>query len=970
MVHGPKRKITQTLSDDALFITNGNGRSINIASGAALFGGNLATKGPKPWVDVTAYSATGDGSTDDTSTIQSAIDACPTGGILFFPKGTYLVSSNLVSTKQLYFLGAGRGSVLKASGTGLTAIVEMQSGAAGSVVENLAFYGSKTGVSGQIQRGVYINGSKKCTTRFCFFSGPNSSTGLNFGVDINGQNSNQTRVLFCDFERLVSSSGQGTAVLVEASDHNFIYGCDVDSSEFTAAASASSAIFFASTIGQGSNDNYIGYCRIQSHPQVGVSINSTTYNETQGSLGECNRNVIEECNIHNCNSSSGGDASSGIAMVGNSNFNRIIKNKLHHNGHSTAGGFGVVLSGSQGTAKDITNATNATPIVITTSIAHGFTNGQQVGVSGVVGNTAANGTFTVANAAAMTFELSGSSGNGAYISGGKVGLVGSPKIDEKPTFNWILDNDVYQNQDDGVRIKGATNTRIQGNQGYENGQRTANTFRNLYITIVGGAVNAATTLVRNNIFTGTQPKYQIEIGSSVSGTEVVDNRLPSAATGAYLDGGTSTIWGPNITPNNLEFVGPALFSASVSIKGPKPWIDVTTYGATGDGVTDDRVAIASAVAAIPSGGGVLYFPAGTYITTSSSPLLSITDKNGVTIVGQGASVSILKQLGTGNVVDLLGTSEIVNTIFQHLSVNGNNAAAKGIITQNMKDGIIQFCTISGCLNHAIDVTGADTLNGLVYRCRISAGSGALSAGRGLNVRAGTSWTARSNYFNIGGTSASVRYETAVDVRDHDNFLSDGNIWDGATTGIRSNSNITSINEFWDTDATTGITGYCYVHTANNPICIIQPRGISISKIDLSGFNRRYLTLLGSEERGVIGGVTIKKQLTPSAITADQNDYSPTDGFVSSIWRLSSDASRTITGIAAGSATTGAPGQELTLINVGSNNIVLAHQDTNSSASNRVISPSGANVTLLPNASASLMYDDTTARWRLVYGTWT
>lgn len=67
----------------------------------------------------------------------------------------------------------------------------------------------------------------------------------------------------------------------------------------------------------------------------------------------------------------------------------------------------------------ITNATNASPIVITAA-AHGRSNGERVMISGVGGNTAANGLFTVANATTNTFELQGSTGNGAYASGGAV----------------------------------------------------------------------------------------------------------------------------------------------------------------------------------------------------------------------------------------------------------------------------------------------------------------------------------------------------------------------------------------------------------------------------------------------------------------------------------------------------------------------------------------------------------------------
>lgn len=66
----------------------------------------------------------------------------------------------------------------------------------------------------------------------------------------------------------------------------------------------------------------------------------------------------------------------------------------------------------------ITNATNANPIVITSAAAHGLNNGDQVTITGVTGNTGANGTFTIGAAAGSSLTLTGSVGNGAYVSGG------------------------------------------------------------------------------------------------------------------------------------------------------------------------------------------------------------------------------------------------------------------------------------------------------------------------------------------------------------------------------------------------------------------------------------------------------------------------------------------------------------------------------------------------------------------------
>lgn len=78
-----------------------------------------------------------------------------------------------------------------------------------------------------------------------------------------------------------------------------------------------------------------------------------------------------------------------------------------------------MLHGGRGISQAVTGASNATPIVVD-CVGHGFADGDKVTISGVLGNTAANGTHTVANKTADTFELSGVAGNGAYVSGGKL----------------------------------------------------------------------------------------------------------------------------------------------------------------------------------------------------------------------------------------------------------------------------------------------------------------------------------------------------------------------------------------------------------------------------------------------------------------------------------------------------------------------------------------------------------------------
>lgn len=100
-------------------------------------------------------------------------------------------------------------------------------------------------------------------------------------------------------------------------------------------------------------------------------------------------------------------------LDGTINFNTdTIKAALHD------------LATADAAVKAITGATNATPIVIT-STAHGFANGDIVVILGVGGATAANNVWKVKTVLANTFELAdvvdgttNSVGNGVYTSGG------------------------------------------------------------------------------------------------------------------------------------------------------------------------------------------------------------------------------------------------------------------------------------------------------------------------------------------------------------------------------------------------------------------------------------------------------------------------------------------------------------------------------------------------------------------------
>lgn len=103
--------------------------------------------------------------------------------------------------------------------------------------------------------------------------------------------------------------------------------------------------------------------------------------------------------------------------------------------------------------------------------------------------------------------------------------------------------------------------------------------------------------------------------------------------------------------------------------------------------------------------------------------------------------------------------------------------------------------------------------------------------------------------------------------------------------------------------------------------------------------------------------------TPAQITANQNNYSFTY-YEGVVLRLSSDASRNITGLLASGSYGVLDGDFVWIINVGSNDIVIKHEDVNSTAANRFLNSSGADITLSAGQAADLIYDGTTSRWRV------
>ena len=109
---------------------------------------------------------------------------------------------------------------------------------------------------------------------------------------------------------------------------------------------------------------------------------------------------------------------------------------------------------------------------------------------------------------------------------------------------------------------------------------------------------------------------------------------------------------------------------------PNNFISVLDYGARGDGIVDDTVAIQTAIDAVhANGGGTLFIPAGTYNIDGAAENFADTNGGGielkahVRLLGDGMDSTILKNV-TNNWSKVVGSQGGDNMAIQHLTIDG------------------------------------------------------------------------------------------------------------------------------------------------------------------------------------------------------------------------------------------------------------------------------------------------------------
>jgi len=220
---------------------------------------------------------------------------------------------------------------------------------------------------------------------------------------------------------------------------------------------------------------------------------------------------------------------------------------------------------------------------------------------------------------------------------------------------------------------------------------------------------------RLSFFVGCSASFLIALQTFASGT--------SFATTEPLTGETQSDTGSLATTGSTAGTTP----------DKDDQVNVKTYGAVGDGVTNDTAAFNAALTALTTtGGGRCLVPKGTYlISATTNPAITSHVSSNVHLVGEGRELSILKIAGipAGN----------------FLFCSGDNWSVEGL-TIDMQDYFIQRAGFA-----AIVATGN---NWRITNCAIT------KMGRvGINIKAGANGYVQGNH--ITKTVASPVLNSAI-----------------------------------------------------------------------------------------------------------------------------------------------------------------------------------------------------------------
>jgi hypothetical protein len=387
----------------------------------------------------------------------------------------------------------------------------------------------------------------------------------------------------------------------------------------------------------------------------------------------------------------------------------------------------------------------------------------------------------------------------------------------------------------------------------------------------------------------------LEVGSDVHTRRKV-------LAGGALGVGAGVLW-----PGSAQALDPPLDDRYVL--RARAALNVKDYGATGDGTTDDLLAIQSAIAALPASGGTLFFPRGNY---ACSGTLTFDSKRSVILAGEGG---------------LSGGAQPASRVF-YTGTGARFISARSTSGFTIRDLAVSY-TQSGFTGALVDLSalsgGFDTALARIEGSLIGSGGPSLRTARLLDLDKAISSSFEDVSFSGGdvavrGKSVATTYSNVISFRScmfvyqqtvhvknagqawsFDNCTFE-QLYPGGTSGggvaylqdAGLVANSLSFNGCWFGDANSTGTWItfrgaglsvrgCYISAAARGVSVEGPStiGVDISAncftsmakgIEFSGVNNSDVVVLANQFNGVTNWIVYGASLQNGIVQCDTPGY--------------------------------------------------------------------------------------------------
>jgi hypothetical protein len=763
--------------------------------------------------NVKAYGAKGDGTTDDTAAISSAITAANGVGEVFLPPGTYIVRGLTITTPNTRIIGTGTGSVLKlkaeSTGDGMP-MVYVTTGD-GAQFSNLYFDGNKAnqaadGFSDSFSQGLAVGtglGRSYRAAIVAYDPGGSTHAGLTitdcsfvntFGAALATQNFNSIR-----FDRNYTNNINFEAAFISNTYAKAINGT------FTTNVHMSDNIVLntvsGGTLGVNANAFLV-------HLSQDVTFSGNEIDNTERDGIKCEsckdatitNNEIRHVFLSGSNYPAIALQCDGVNVVVDHNVFDDVPAGVNSNGGSCSG-FGYqnvqvsnnVMTNIHGTA--INDAIEYIP----------------------------SSSWPSSGFRATDNLITGVQRYGIFLD-----LLNAPSTDIVASGNTIVTNGLTSNV--GIYLAasgGVTHTGISVTHNHID-MGNVSSSGGIRFDTSGGALYADVTLNDNNIITGAAHTAILAAASSIASGRMVGN---------WTDGVTSTMGASGITLGDSAFSGPVTFTGPSFSATPTGAITLTagsvsTWDSDGGTVKATHVTTSSATL-LDVGDGlatgvVLSTSSGTVFSAADILQFSSTDATGKTIniatsaTDTAGQALTLRSGGAGQISS--SVSALAGGATNIFSSAGSNATAT--VPAGQAGGINIQPTAGGA-----GAVGQAPANGITTSilggpCGADGGSGlACTTSGGVSIQAGA-------------TTNSGGYGT-VSIQTSHGATSIGN--SGSTTTLTNGSTV----------AITGVTfsGSSTFSSSQTMAALLLSN--SSSQIDTTGAN--LLSLGGGTATGVVLG---------------------------------------------------------------------------------------------------------------------